>query len=169
MNRGFANVWLAVGLVVIIGGAVAWWAVSKPAAAPCVSEGKTWEDGKIVQLSSGKAGLCENGKWVDPQEIPEQDRLHASRTSGPAPLTVTFISAEGVPAGVTDSGVSINFGDGSSASVNCERNRSKLENACVEPVVIQHTYTHSGTFTAKLIAESWNVPTVRASIVVIVN
>jgi hypothetical protein len=72
-----------------------------------------------------------------------------SPTSGPAPLAVSFWYIIGN--GSSD-GFSIDFGDGTSGSlsIGCGVNPLSGSNACPRALVANHTYSASGTYTAKL-------------------
>ena len=66
MSRGFANMWLIIGLVVIIGGVVAWWVMwQKPSTSATLTPSDTYNLLSILPIS-GSAPLSVNAT-ITPQ------------------------------------------------------------------------------------------------------
>ena len=138
-QKGLAKIWLLAVAVVIVGAGV-WVVMAKPMAFSGfslfpVSEPSPYSEPLTVEQPVVSAGFS------------------AAPTAGASPLTVTFTIKKPAGAPVSESTEHVDFGDGSMGNSfvgGCaEGEGSSRKYTCV---ILTHTYTKVGTYTARLIS-----------------
>ncbi|KKW19214.1 MAG: hypothetical protein UY61_C0061G0002 [Candidatus Adlerbacteria bacterium GW2011_GWC1_50_9] len=78
MNRGFSNVWVIVGLIVVFGGVVAWWAFSQNSSIPTTSDTTELSTTPLLTGATVNSKTYRSKDWGIEFEYPSRFVLNTS-------------------------------------------------------------------------------------------